>query len=412
MNGLFNPHSKELVPFQVGPLAEHLAGFAALLTRQHYCRRNGWQKIRLVSDLGQWLSARGRGLRDLNESLTEGFLTERRRSRPLFSGDAATLGALLRHLRAEGLIAEAQPVLPSSAGECLLADYERFLLQERALAPGTVALIRRLIERFLQHRFPKGGVRPSQLRPEDILSFISVESTRGARSHLQSTTSALRGFLEFLLQTGRLTTSLTGVVPTVAGWRLSELPRYLEAGQVERLLRSCDRRKNVGRRDFAILLLMARLGLRVGEVARLCLEDIDWRAGELVVRGKGARLDRLPLPEDVGQAIASYLKLRCAGGASRRVFLQSKAPYEGFLWVGAVSGLVSRALRRAGIDGRHRGGHVLRHSLATSMLKRGVSLPEISQVLRHQLTQTTEIYAKVDLPTLRELSQPWPGGAP
>ena len=160
-------------------------------------------------------------------------------------------------------------------------------------------------------------------------------------------------------------------------------------------------------RRLARLLKAARL-----KVASACMEDIDWRAGELVVRGKGARLDRLPLPEDVGQAIASYLKLRCAGGASRRVFLQSKAPYEGFLWVGAVSGLVSRALRRAGIDGRHRGGHVLRHSLATSMLKRGVSLPEISQVLRHQLTQTTEIYAKVDLPTLRELSQPWPGGAP
>ena len=193
--------------------------------------------------------------------------------------------------------------------------------------------------------------------------------------------------------------------------RLSELPQYLEAKQVNQVLRGCDRRTGLGKRNYAMLLLLARLGLRAGEVAKLTLDDIDWQAGELLIRGKGAQLDKLPLLQDVGQALADYLKHARPECSSRMVFIRSYAPYVGFSGRGAASFMVRRALTRAHIHARHRGAHVLRHSLATRMLGRGASLAQIGQVLRHRLVASTEIYAKVNLKALRRLALPWPGGA-
>jgi integrase/recombinase XerD len=184
----------------------------------------------------------------------------------------------------------------------------------------------------------------------------------------------------------------------------------LEKEEVEKVLLSCDRRRKVGKRDYAILLLLARLGLRAGEVVRLTLDDLDWHSGELLVRGKGARVDRLPLLRDVGQALADYLQKGRPECSSRRVFIQCKAPYEGFAKAGSVSCLVRAALERAQLCPQNRGAHLLRHSLATGMLRNGASLAQIGQVLRHQLPQTTEIYAKVDLDALRKLALPWLGG--
>jgi integrase len=222
----------------------------------------------------------------------------------------------------------------------------------------------------------------------------------------------LRSFLAYLFQKGRTRINLASAVPSVAGWRLSELPRYLEGAQVEQILRNCDRRCKIGKRDYAMLLLFARLGLRVGEVARLALTDIDWRAGELRVHGKGGRVDRLPLPTDVGQAIVDYLRKGRPRCSARLVFIQGQVPHVGFADSPAsLCGIVRRALARARIQGRHGGAHVLRHSLATRMLANGGSLAEIGRVLRHQHIQTTEIYAKVDLSALRAMTHPWPGGA-
>jgi site-specific recombinase XerD len=225
-------------------------------------------------------------------------------------------------------------------------------------------------------------------------------------------TVVMRSFLGYLFQTGRTRTNLAMAVPTVAGWRLSELPRYLEVAQVEKLLRSCDRRRKIGKRNYAVLLLLARLGLRAGEVSTLTLNDINWDAGELRIRGKGDRVDRLPLPKDVGQAIADYLQKGRPRCSSRRVFIQSKAPYAGFAsQPNAICGIVRSTLARAHIQTRNRGAHLLRHSLATRMLGNGGSLAEIGRVLRHQQIQTTEIYAKVDLNALRAMTHPWIGGA-
>jgi len=221
----------------------------------------------------------------------------------------------------------------------------------------------------------------------------------------------LRSFLGFLTQAGKVATNLAVSIPSVATGRGSRVPRFLEPAQVEQLLNSCDQSSPLGRRDYAVLLLVARLGLRAGEVVDLNLEHINWEAGELYIRGKSAREDRLPLLSEVGQAIAAYLKQDRPQSPCRRVFLRLQAPHQGFFNGSAISHIVRCALTRAQLDPNEKGAHLLRRSLATQMLRQGATLTQIGQILRHQRAQTTEIYAKVDMVALRALAQPWPGGA-
>jgi site-specific recombinase XerD len=203
---------------------------------------------------------------------------------------------------------------------------------------------------------------------------------------------------------------LAASVPSVANWRLSDLPKFLEPEQVERLLKACNRATSEGRRDYAVLLLLARLGLRAGEVVHMELDHLDWENGELMVRGKSVRQDRLPIPKDVGEALAAYIgdgRPRCS---SRSVFLRLKAPQQGFTSSVAICDIVRRALERAGLHPERKGSHLLRHSLAVTMLRGGASLAEIGEILRHELPSTTEIYTKVDVATLGALALPWQGG--
>jgi site-specific recombinase XerD len=223
-------------------------------------------------------------------------------------------------------------------------------------------------------------------------------------------TTAFRSFFRFLFQSGELQADLSAAVPTVADWRLSTIPKYLLPDEIERVVGSCDRQTSTGRRDYAILLLLARLGLRAGEVVALELDDIDWRAGEILVRGKGLLHDRMPLPVDVGQALTSYLRMDRPACKTRRVFVCMKAPRSGFTGPSTVATIVRRALDRAGLDPVFKGAHLLRHSLATRMLRSGASMSEIGEVLRHRTPSTTEIYAKLDFEGLRSLAQPWPNG--
>jgi site-specific recombinase XerD len=225
--------------------------------------------------------------------------------------------------------------------------------------------------------------------------------------------SIVRSFLRFLWQAGEISRDLAAAIPPFRRWRLVEVPKYLQAAEVTHLLASVDRTSASGRRNYAILLLLARLGLRAGEVVRLELDDLDWRTGELTVRGKGSVHARLPLPTDVGAALAAYLRTDRPACATRRVFICRKAPHRGLGHAATVSTLVHAALTRAGLTPPSTGAHVLRHSLATDLLRRGSSLDDIGEVLRHRLRQTTEIYAKVDVDRLRTVAQPWPmpGGA-
>lgn len=409
MKKLFNPNPTIMRQLRSGPLSPYLDGFAELLVHQGYCDDTGWKKIRLVADLSRWLVRQGLKIDALDEQQAAAFLAARWRRHSRESGDKTTPHLLLRHLRHLGVVPD--PTAPASAIDFIERDFRHFLIHERGFVPASAAQYVPVARRFLRGRFPNEKVRLVQLCEKDVTEFVMRDSSvRGQRS-TQLMATVLRSFLGYLFQEGRTRTNLAMVVPAVAGWRLSELPRYLEAKQVERLLRSCDRRRKVGKRDYAILLLLARLGLRAGEVSSLDLDNIDWNAGELRIHGKGDRVDRLPLPEDVGQAIVDYLQKGRPHCSSRRVFIQSKAPYVGFSSPpNAICGIVRSALARARIQTRHHGAHLLRHSLATRMLGNGGSLAQIGQVLRHQQIQTTEIYAKVDLNALRAITQPWPGG--
>jgi site-specific recombinase XerD len=220
--------------------------------------------------------------------------------------------------------------------------------------------------------------------------------------------TALRSFFRFLFQDGQTDGDLARAIPAVPQWRLAEVPKYLEPEEVERVLRACQRDTTGGRRDQAILLLLARLGLRASEVIALELDDIDWRAGVLTVRGKGCSHDSLPLPADVGQALASYLRHHRPPCTTRRLFVRTRAPHRGLANPSSLSTIVTRALKRAGLRPAFTGAHVLRHSLATGMLRSGASLDEIGEVLRHRAADTTAIYAKVDVRGLRSLALPWP----
>ena len=407
---LFRAEPRDIPPLTSGPLEPHFAWFATLLARQRYCRQIARRKLRLVAHLNRWLFKKRIPLAQVDEALITIFLEERWKIQRPAIGDSRTLSVLLHYLRTAGVTPVPRFRTACSCFDQIVEDYEQFLIEQRCLAAGSVAIYVSVARRFLKHRFPDGRIRLRELRADDLTGFVqSASSDYGLRT-LQSSMSSLRSFLRFLLQCGRITIPLANAVPTVAARHLSELPKYLEPAQVEKILKSCDRRRSLGRRDYAILLLLARLGLRAGEVAHLCLEDIDWHAGELCVHGKRARLDRLPLPQDVGQAIANYLKTRQPSGSSRRVFLCACAPYEGFANHQTVGAVVKRALNRARLFPPHRGAHLLRHSLATSMLRGGATMVQIGQVLRHQHIQTTEIYAKVDVNALRALAQPWPGG--
>jgi len=393
-----------------GPLAPYLDRLAARLTEQGYSQQTACKKVRLAADLGRWMERKHLAPRQLDERQVAAFLKTRWRQVPRGSSDQATMTFVLRQLRQLNVTPPAAPPTPRSDIDRLEQDYADFLLHERNLTPSSVEEYLPVTRRFLSQRFRDGKVWLKKLHASDVTDFVLNQTPQRGRCSAQLMASVLRSFFRFLLQQGRILTNLAAAVPTVAGWRLSELPRFLETEQVERVLRRCDRRKKVGKRDYAMLLLMARLGLRAGEVAKLSLEDIHWRAGELQIRGKGVRVDRLPLPQDVGQALATYLQKGRPHCSSRRVFIRSKAPHEPLAGSSSVACVVRAALARAQIHSRHQGAHVLRHSLATTMLRQGASMAQIGQVLRHQLPETTEIYAKVDLKALRALALPWPGG--
>jgi integrase/recombinase XerD len=264
---------------------------------------------------------------------------------------------------------------------------------------------------FLIEQFGSNALRLGELRPIDIHRFIHRRAKTMGRCRAQLMVTALRSFLRFLQQRGAIATDLAGAVPGVANWRLSHLPKSLPPDQVEQMLASCDRRTPAGQRDYAILLLLARLGLRAGEAVAMTLDDLDWERGEIVVRGKGQRLTRLPLPADVGAALVDYLRYVRPSCSTRRVFVRLSAPLRGFVDSTAICDIVRRALKRAGLDPEFKGAHLLRHSLATNLLRQGASLVEIGQLLRHSQPNTTQIYAKVDIAALRAIALPWSGAA-
>ena len=312
------------------------------------------------------------------------------------------LAPLLGYLRQAGAIPAAAAVaVPCSAADVLLARYRAYLVSERGLAASTVRYYLAEARLFVAEAGPDLG----GLGAAEVTGFVAAQCRQRSTGSAKILVTALRALLRFLHLEGVIAESLAAVVPAVAGWRGGALPRALDPGQVSGLLESCDESGVTGRRDLAVLTLLARLGLRAAEVAALQLDDVDWRAGELVIRGKGRRQERLPLPADVGAAIAGYLRGGRASGPCRSVFVSVRAPYGG-LSASAVMAIVRYACERAGLAPV--GAHRLRHTAATQMLRAGSPLAEVGQVLRHRSAATTAIYAKVDHGALGELARPWP----
>jgi site-specific recombinase XerD len=394
---------------RLGPLCTYIDVFAQHLAEQGYARWTVKEKIHVVAGFSRWLQSGECRVENLDEQVVSEFLRYRRRKGLSRHGAASALRDLLRHLRNAGIIPCArQP--ESSPLHDIEVCFARYLTEERGLAQRTLDNYLPLVCTFLSERFDNGPIALDKLTPKDITGFILHHSKKVSPRRAQVVTTVLRSFFRFLYERGKIAADLAASVPTVANWQQSTLPKFLEPEQVERLIQVCSRTTPAGRRDYAVLLLLARLGLRAGEVAHMELDDIDWENGELMVRGKSVRNDRLPIPKDVGEALACYL---CDGRphcSSRRVFLRLRAPLQGFTNFIAVCNIVQRAFMRAGLNPERRGSHLLRHSLATQMLRGGASLAEIGEVLRHQLPSTTEIYTKVDVTALRALALPWKGG--
>jgi site-specific recombinase XerD len=396
-----------------GPLAPYADAFADHLVGQGYAPWTVQDKLHVVARLSHWLGECQLPVGTLDAQRVCAFLQEfHGHERRRCHGDPTTLRGLLKQLSDDGVIPKPTATAEEGAQARIAREFSHYLTQERGLAVATVDNYVAVVGRFLIVRFGDEPLELAALQAHDLTGFILAQAHRLSPKAAQLMVTALRSFLRFLYQRGQIAIDLAAVMPTVADWRLARVPKYLQPAQVELLLESCDQRTVVGQRDYSILLLLARLGLRAGEVVHLRLEDFDWPRGLLTVHGKGGYWRQLPLPVDVGEAVASYLRWRRPPCTSRRVFVRMRAPCVGFASSVAIDCIVSRALARAGLNPPSRGAHLLRHSLATGMLRSGASLAEIGQLLGHRLTQSTEIYAKVDECALADLAQPWPGGTP
>ena len=392
-----------------GPLASWVGGFRSWLTDQGFARWAVAQHTHVMADVSRWLSERGLSADQLTEDLVLAFLADRRAQRPGFLVARRGMVPLLSFLVDQGAVRPLAAPTPTGPVEQLMAAYRDYLVAERGLAPLSVRRYLTTARVFLSWLPQPLDASLEQLSPGQVTSFVMAEVRRRRVWAAKSLVIALRSLLGFLHIAGHVAQPLGVVVPRVAGWGLRSLPRKVGAEVVSALLASCERGTALGRRDYAILLVLSRLGLRNGEVARLELADVDWQAGQILVRGKGNRHEALPLPVDVGQALVDYLQHgRPRPAGCRRLFVIHRAPYTG-LSLSAVYSLVIAACDRAGVA--RISPHRLRHTVASDLLARGASLVEVGQLLRHRAQSTTAIYAKLDHRSLGELARPWPGAA-
>ena len=389
-----------------GSLTPFSDGFVVALTAVGYTPHAVVKQLRLFARLSQWLQNEDIVLADLDREVVERFFSDRRAAGYTELVSARAAEPLLAYLRGIGVVPPEVAPAPCGPVEELLASYRRYLVLERGLLAESAKDDANSVRPFLEGLAGESGLDLAGLDGAAVVAFVVARCPSQSRSSAKRTVKALRSLLRFLHVEGHVGRSLAHAVPSVGGWRLSSLPKRLEPEEVRRLLASCDQRTAAGRRDFAVLTVLARLGLRASEIVVLSLDDVDWRAGEVVVHGKHNRSDRLPLPADVGEAIVAWLRHGRPGSAlGRTVFVRVRAPHRALSRAG-VSKIVSDAGARAGLGTL--GAHQLRHTLASEMLKAGASLPEIGQVLRHSHPDTTAIYAKVDRDALRGIARGWP----
>jgi site-specific recombinase XerD len=401
------PAAKMLGHLRSGPSGPYLDGFAAALERQGYSPATAVRYLRAAAHLGHVMAEHGTDLKHIDLAAFGEHLRTCRcpRARGGRRNHHTVFGARLfrRHLVEIGVcrpaVAATQPAEPQ-----LVARFKVWLRKHRGAADPTIKLYARNAVRLVTAL----GADPTGWGPADVRSYFLDRASRCGSGTIGKLTTSLRAFLRYLAVVGRCQAGLDTVVPAYANWRLADMPRYLSSEQVNRLIAACDGKAIAHRRDRAIVLLLARLGLRAGDVAQLRLVDIEWQTGSLRVSGKSRYEVRLPLPQDVGDAIAAYLECRPSAGESDRVFLRTIAPCRPFRNGDGISSVVKRVMKRAGIVTPIKGAHVLRHTAATEMLRHGVPLEKIGLVLRHRGIDTTAYYAKADVALLKQIAQPWP----
>jgi site-specific recombinase XerD len=385
-----------------GPLAQHAEGFRAMLARRGYAPSSAAGQLQLMAHLSHWLAEHDRSAVYMTPAAVEQFLLARKGAGYRRWLSRRAVAPLLEYLEGAGLAVPAPAPEPLAPGSAVLAGFREYLVAERGLAASTV---RNYLDaaRLLA---AQDGLRLDALTVGDVTRFVVAQCRDRSTGSATVLVTGLRALLRYLHLAGFTPVSLAGAVPPAAS--ASPLPEAIGPGQARLLLGSCDRGTAAGLRDYAVLVLLARLGLRVSEIAAMELGDIDWRAGQLTVRGKGSHLDQLPLPADAGQAIAAWLHDGRPGCSCRQVFTTLLAPL-GPLTRKAVSAIVTRAARRAGLADVT--AHRLRHGTATGLLRAGASLPEVGQVLRHVSMLNTARYARVDHAALSAVARPWPGAA-
>jgi site-specific recombinase XerD len=412
--------SVHVVPPESGPvlglLDTHVEAFFAHLCAAGYAEETLRKKRGVARSFAHWTRCKEIAVENLDESHATAFLRCGGRRRKEWAALArSTLRMFLGHLRLVREIPSAVATVDVPPANALLRGYVDYLRAERGLAENSIHVYAPYIRDFLDERSARGGcVAPEQFDAPTVHAFVLTHIRGRSSEYGRLLGSALRSFLRFLYARERTPTDLSFAVPAARRWRQATVPAFLSPEQVERVLSATDRSIPCGRRDYAILLLLARLGLRASEVAGMELADIRWRSAEMIVRGKGGRRDCMPLLADIGEALSVYLHEDRGRSSSRRVFLRMWAPRLGLAGPAAVGHIVRRALVRAAICRSGRGAaHLFRHSLATRMIRHGASLPEIAEVLRHRSQNSTEVYAKVAFETLRGVARRWPatGGA-
>lgn len=403
----------KLDPMDAGFLAPLIAEFGSSLDTLAHSRLTVRGYTDSARHFAAWFCAAGLQLGDIGKETVDSFARHHcrcaggRRWNGVSAKYARRAGRFVAFLAERGVI----PAAPAVAAEIVdprILDYQRWLSVHRGLSDRSVSRQGRMIKRLL----PSLGEDPSAYGAATIRSVFRAEAQRCSSSHIRTMTSALRGYLRFLAASGLCRPGLDQAVPPVMQWRLSALPRYLPSADVERVISTCDLATSLGLRDRAALLLLARLGLRAGDIRDLRLGDFDWAGGGVRVCGKSRRSVRLPLPQDAGDAVLAYIENGRPAVTEDRVFLRSAAPYRPFTTSSAISGIVARALRQAGIvDPPSKGAGLLRHSAATTMLRSGATLEAVGAVLRHRSLDMTAHYAKVDVTMLETIAQPWPGEA-
>ena len=394
----------------IGPLVKHLNPFMDYLVQQGFCRRYIGLQCRITANFSKWLFKKKILEHEIKEAHIDEFLNGRNYTRAVGSGEVATLHRLLTFLKQLRIVKAINKSLPSTLTQEIFSSYRSYILNNKGLSIKTLNQYWLFIERFLVWCFANKSIDLSVLNEKDIVNFIKHQAANLSVARAKVAVNALRSFLRYAIFCGNIDAELINAVPIVAAWSLSSIPKAISQEDIDAVLQNCPRETPIGKRDYAILMLLVHLGLRSNEIVELNLDSINWENGFITVNGKGDQDHTLPLPIAVGEAIADYLQYGRPKCKDRKLFLRTIAPFARLGAQQTIATIVKSSIERAGIDPPSRGAHQFRHAFASRLMQQGGSLKEIASLLRHQHPKTTAIYAKVDIKSLHSLSMPWPGG--